>query len=868
MDLKRLGPYDILSPLGAGGFGEVYKARDTRLDRTVAIKILPSADPELKARFEREAKAIAALTHPHICTLYDVGHQDGTDYLVMEYLEGETLDKKIARGPIKIDEALKIAIDIADALATAHRAGIVHRDLKPANIMLTKGGVKLLDFGLAKLKSPPPLGEGLSIAATLPMTARGIIVGTLQYMSPEQLEGEDADERSDMWAFGAVLYEMLTGKKAFAAKSQASVISSILSSQPPPISTATPVAPALLDQVVSTCLEKNRDQRWQSPHDVGEVLRWVINDDGSGAVERRKTSWPFPARIAGLALLLIAGYLVGWLIRPSSDVPVARLSVLAPDTTTMLPEQAPIVSPDGKLMALVVMNTAGTSQLYLRSIESGTARALPETDGAVFPFWSPDSDNVAFFAGGKLKSVGLFGTHPRALADAPTPRGGTWSRTGVILFHPSPPEPLYEVSSSGGHATPIAGTVGRWFPDFLPDGRHYIYLEAAGRSPDQREIRVASLDDDETKTLVNSPSSGLYASSGYLLFRRGLTLLAQAFDVASGTLSGPPAPVAEQVGFDGITLQAGFSASDRGLIAYQSGTVGRTQLIWVNRTGYRLGIIGEPAEYGDMQLSPDDARVAFYRQNAETGSINIWQMNLTSGVASRFTFDSTVDFVPVWSHDASRIVFASLRDGRPNIYQKMTDSGGNEEVLLKSPMAKVPTDWSRDGRYLIYVLIDPKTRYDLWVLPLSDGGRPFPFLQTPFDERAGTVSPNGRWIAYVSNELGRDEIYVRPFPQGAGKWQVSTAGGTQPRWRSNGSELFYLADDRKLMAVEVKTETAAFVSGTPNGLFGTHLGIRDTPGNYYAVAGDGQRFLLNNVVEEAGSSPVTVLMNWTAVRKK
>ncbi|HEV8486662.1 MAG TPA: hypothetical protein VGV87_24160, partial [Blastocatellia bacterium] len=643
------------------------------------------------------------------------------------------------------------------------------------------------------------------------------------------------------------------------------------------------LAPAL-ERVVWHCLEKSPERRFQSANDVAFALENLsgissLGSTATGVIAARQPSknrerliWIGVTALLSLAPLSLA---MLYLRAGATDLRVHRLSILPPETTFLMAGQAPLISSDGKVLAFVAMDASGKSLLYVRPLDSLVPQPLAGTDGAILPFWSPDSRSLGFFAGGKLKTIGISGGRPTTLANAPNGRGGAWNREGVIIFCPTPPAPLYRIPASGGEATPIntvdlaQGSFGpRWLPTFLPDGRHYLYLAAIRNLNVQRELRVGSLDSDDSKLLLSVYSNAVYAPPGYLIFRREATLMAQRFDADKLAVAGDPFPIAEDVGFDATSFQGFFSVSDNGVLVYHSGAAGKTQFTWVDRTGKELGIVGEAADQGDLQLSPESARLAFRRVESRTGAINIWLMDLARGTASPFTFEQTIDFAPIWSPDGNRIVFASLRDGPPNLLQKVSNSAGNEEPLLKNFIPKIPFDWSRDGRFIIYGVIDPKTSWDLWVLPLDGDRTPIPFLQTDADERQAQFSPNGKWVAYASIESGRTEVYVRPFPAAAGKWQVSTGGGEQPRWRRDGRELFYLSADHKLIAVEVNTEGPTFEHHTPNALFVTRVGGIDTPGDYYAVTADGQRFLLNNLVEEAGHTPITVVVNWTADLKR
>jgi serine/threonine protein kinase len=880
----RLGPYEIIAPLGAGGMGEVYRAKDTRLDRTVAVKVLAShlsRDPEGKQRFEREARAISSLSHPHICALYDVGTEEGLAYLVMELLEGETLTERLTKGPLLPAQVLRYGVEIAEALGAAHRRGIVHRDLKPGNVMLTKSGVKLLDFGLAKTDSGGANGatnlSEIHTKSVGELTGKGTILGTPQYMAPEQLEGKDSDFRTDIFALGTVLYEMATGKKAFTGKSQAGLISSILKDEPAPISRIQPVTPPALDHVVQKCLAKDPDDRWQTAQDVASELKWI--SEGSSQVGGTASA-ALHGRARGIVwksstlLFLVAALFLAFLHwrAPSSESRLMRFSVPAPEKSSFVSSIA--LSPDGRKLAFLALSN-GRALLWVRSLDSLSAQALPGTEDAASPFWSPDGRWIAFFAKGKLKKIEASGGLPQILCDAADNRGGTWNRDGVILFSPSSSDGLYRVPADGGAAArstklDSSGSENshRW-PYFLPDGHHFLYLVLSGQ-PDKQGIFVGSLDSNESKRLLPSVSAVAYAPPGYLIFLSQATLMIQPFDSSRLQLKGQPVSVTEQVWSDSnITGLSAFSVSESGLLAYRSGGTQNNQFMWVDRNGNKLTAVGPPGRYVEPSFSADEKRIVFAISHF-SGIGDLWTMDLADGNLSRFTFDPSDNATAVWSPDGERIVWTSNRSGPYDLYQKAASGAGKEELLLKSDIVKYPDDWSLDGRFILYECVDPKTRFDLWVLPMSGDHKPMPYLQTEFNETHARFSPDGRWVAYVSDESGRAEVYVQSFPATGGKWQISSGGGDQPLWRRDGKELFYVAADSQLMAAEVKQSSSTFHAGRPQPLLGLHIppiGITSIR-NYALVTADGKRFLVAGSIEDAASFPIAVILNWTSLLRR
>jgi eukaryotic-like serine/threonine-protein kinase len=863
-----IGAYRIEGLIGAGGMGEVYRARDAKLGRDVAIKILPlifTADQERLARFEREARMLAALNHPHIGAIYGFEDSDSLRALVLELVDGPTLADYLAEGPIPVPEALGIARQIADALDAAHEKGIVHRDLKPANIKITSAGVvKVLDFGLAKALAPDD-ASALSKAPAITMsgTRQGSILGTAAYMSPEQARGHAVDKRTDIWAFGCVLYELLTGRMAFAGETLSDTIAAILG-RGPDWKMLPDTTPASVRRLLQRCLEKDPARRL---HDIADV-RIELDDARSGGADNDARAAPMPRRhlrVALIALVCLAVSLAALLaLRPRGTPPPAaevRLDVIAPG---ILDPFSLALSPDGRQLVFASTDQRG-SRLWLRRFNQTATEELPGTDTATAPFWSPDSRAIGFFADGNLKRLDLGGGPPRILANVSSTRGvvpsGSWGRADVILF--TSENQLFRIAASGGEAAPVprlslspGAQFPPLFPQFLRDGRRFLFLN-------QGAIFVASLDGAEPKRLVAAQSSVGYVPPGRVFFVRQGALVESRFDEARNELVGGPIVVADLVPVNAAGGPvAAFSVSAAGMVAYQAAGQ-RYRWTWLDRMGKTIGVGGDLSDAlplgQDPALSPDGRRLAVTR--SAQGNRDLWLIELARGVATRLTFGLNQDTDPVWSPDGNRIVFRSNRD----LHQVPSSGTGSEERLLESGHLKWPQDWSRDGGYLLYADEDPKTRRDLWVLPLQDDRKPRVFVNTEFDEWNAQFSPDGRWVAYQSDQSGRYEVYVRPFPGPGVQQQISTSGGSMPRWRPSGDELYFIASGRGLMAATVRGSGTTLDVGDPTALFQTRIGptVVRTP---YAVS-PGGRFLFSIPDEGGVRSPITVILNWPGLQE-
>jgi len=900
----RFGPYEILGPLGSGGMGEVYRGHDTRLDREVAIKCLPdsvASDPDRLMRFKREAQALAALNHPHIAAIYELEDSDNVRALVMELVPGESLAAHLLRGTPAVRNALGLARQIAEGLEAAHGKGIIHRDLKPANLQVTpSGAVKILDFGLAKLgggDSGLDAGRGsVGASTTAPATEMGLVLGTAAYMSPEQARGLPVDARTDVWAFGCVLYEMLTGRRAFAGDHASDILAAVLRTDPdwsklPP--ETTPGARRLLRR----CLDKDPRRRL---HDIADA-RIELEDELSGHAEpdapaasgepaglRAQSRARTRERVAWiLAGVSVAALALAWAFgrwppagAPAADARTYRTSVVFPADLRLWasePSGRFALSPDGRRLAVIGTDAEGRTLLWVRPLDTDAAQPLAGTDGATFPFWSPDSRFIAFLAGGKLKKIDAGGGAVVTLCDGALPASGTWSREGVILFTPSGSSPVYRVSAAGGTPEPAttldaaAGDTQHWFPFFLPDGRHFLYFAVGSKArgvTDPRAVYLGSLNPGEAARLLVEGGSNAKYANGHLIYIRDRTLVAQRFDPDRLELKGDAAPLVEQVQIAGLIttgVAGAFTVSDTGVLAYQTGSPVLSQLAWLDREGKDAGRVGEPADYADLALSPDGARAAVSVMDTGTGTRDIWMFDLARGLRQRVTFDPGDDIAPAWSRPgADRLLFSSRRQGSTHLYETSLRGAGGDALLFEDNLGKYASSVSQDGAFLAYVggggIL---RRSDIWVLALRGDRRAFPLLETPFVESQPQFSPDGQWLAYMTNESGRQEVYVRPYSRDGERLQASTAGGGWPRWRRDGKEIYYLAPDRTLVAVPVTRQGSRLEIGAGRPLFTVRTRPQARLDAYnYDVSADGRRFLVNTFVEQSTAAAINLVINW------
>jgi eukaryotic-like serine/threonine-protein kinase len=867
----KFGPYEIRSPLGAGGMGEVYRAQDTRLDRTVAIKILPkemSLDPVRKQRFEREAKTISGLNHPNICVLFDVGSQDGVDYLVMEYVEGESLAERLEKGALPLEQTLNYGAQIADALDKAHRAGIVHRDLKPGNIMLSANGAKLLDFGLAKPAAA--LVSEMTLTTShppSPVTQEGIVVGTVQYMSPEQIEGKEVDGRSDIFSLGAVLYEMLAGQRAFAGKSHLSVASAILEKEPPSITANKPLAPRSLDHIIRRCLAKDPDNRWQTARDVSLELR-SIQLEAPAVLENHRTV-VHPANKTRMALstvgLLVVAVLFLWALSRTTtplSQPTISSSILPPEGKEFDRWAPAAVSPDGKHVVFSAVLPGWAAQLYLRRLDSTVVKPLEGTRGAQNPFWSPDSKWIAFVAGGKLRKMSVDGGGPLVLCDSSQLRGASWSSSGTILFVPSPGSPILSVPDAGGTPVPVtqldqsAGEVTHRWPVFLPDGKHFLFL-VRGR---ENAIYAASLDSKERALVFKNDTNVVYVAPGYLLFVQNGVLMAQPFDAQRLKLKGTPIGVVDDVSVFGGQQHGLFSASENGILAVHSKLQALAQPVWVDFTGKNPQPLMEPATFGlfDMRVAPDGRKIAFGITEPKEGVDNIWVHDVATHQTTRLTFEKLIAQHPVWSPDSSQLLYATNRVGHPQIFRISVSGIGEAQNFFQSADEDVAETWSPDSQYVVFRRGSGNGTQDrrIWVLPLGREEKPYPLLPASHSQQwDAAISPDGKWLAYVSDESGEPETYVVPFPEARTKLRVSKNNGHRPHWSRDGHQLFYVGKEHSLNAASLRfTATGVEVSDI------RVLFKLDIP--EFEVSSDGNRFLVFKVVDNQEPATLTLISNW------
>ncbi len=889
----RLGPYEIVSPLGAGGMGEVYRAKDTRLGREVAVKVLPpalTASEQALQRFEREARTISQLSHPHICALYDVGREGDTEYLVMELLEGQTLAERISRGLLPLDQALRFGAEIADALEKAHRQGIVHRDLKPGNVMLTSSGVKLLDFGLARVLESSSSAEMTALPTEMPLTEAGTVLGTVQYMAPEQLEGKDADARTDIFALGLVLYEMATGRTAFSGATRASLIGAILRDDPPPISREQPMSPRALDRVVATCLAKEPEERWQTARDVALQLEGIRQERSAAgptvgvAAPRRRAPAILPWLIAAAAVGLAAFALLSG-PRSAPRPRILRAAIPPPPGTTFDVVGANIgsatLSPDGRRLAFGARSPDGPPALWVRELDALEAQLVPGGEGALFPFWSPDSRSIGFFAKGKLKTVEASASPsiPRELADVAEPRGGTWGEDGTILYAPDNFSPIMRVPAAGGSPSAVtkfdraSGETSHRWPHFLPGGKRFIYAIRKADPKSRLQLSyttfAGSLDGSLRRPVLSDNTSALYAPPGYLLFRRAGDLMAVGFDPTTLAVTGEPVLLAKDIqGFAATGSSVASASAD--LLVYST-LVGATdaRAVWLDRSGRELATVGPPGRIINVALDPGGRFAALTRADDPLPP-DLWIFDTADARGLRLTRDTVPQLSPVFSPDGLRLFFCQYADGPWNIFEVPAHGGGEPKLFLRSSSNTVPSSVSPDGRYLMYREFNPGTRGDLKFVSLTGERQPRTFLASVDDESNADFSPDGHWVAYASDESGRQEIYVASFPDPTRRLRVSSEGGSQPRWSRDGKELYYVRGGW-LLAAPISRQGDSLTFGGGQALFRLPLFSTSDVGfdvvTRYAVASDG-RFLALLRAGDDPPTPLVLVFNWTEAMKK
>jgi len=876
---SNIGRYEIRSQLGAGGMGEVYQARDPKINRDVAIKVLPAAfssDADRLRRFEQEVQATGKLNHPNILAVYDVETHNGAPYVVYELLEGETLRERLRGAAVSTRKAVDFASQIANGLSAAHGKGIVHRDLKPDNIFITNDGhVKILDFGLAKLvESSSDTDNQTDVLTRKANTDPGAVMGTAGYMSPEQVRGRPVDHRTDIFSFGAVFYEMLSGKRAFRGDSAIETLNAILKEDPVDLSTTNPnIAPAL-ERVVSHCLEKSPDRRFQSATDIAFALESLSDVTSHPSLvtrselrtgarwSRERIIWMVVCAILLLALSALA---LSHFSRSTAAAPLVRLTLAGPENATYPAHVS--ISPDGSRVVFVATNPAGKRVLWMRPLDSVDAKPLEGTDDAVAPFWSPDGRFIGYFSNRKLLKIDASGGQPQTICDAAEDRGGTWNRDGIILFGGL--EGVYRVSAQGGTPT-LATKAGekeeahRW-PYFLPDGRHFLFL-ADAETKEDHHVRIGSLDSQETEILFNAISR-LEFAAGYLLYVNQGTLVAHPFDTGTRKLSGEPKVLAANILDVGQNHEFDFSVSETGALTYQVGSP-NSQLTWFDRTGKKLSTVGEVRPYVGAVLSRDGKTVATSLADADGRVADIWLVDLTrDNLITRLTFEPSVEADPAWSPDGKQLVFGSNRSGggKIDLYLKAAGGASNDQLVFSSDSTKFPTSWSRDGKFILFENWAPKSKGAIWTLSLVDNKASPLFQTTAYDQFQAQISPNGRYVAYTSNESGKSDVFVQPFAATGEKWRISSEGAGLPLWRDDGKELYYLTFEGKLMAVDIG-ESPKFQPSVPRQLF--QANVKAANGLCYGAAPDGQRFLINTSIQNTGSTTMTIVLNWTAAVKQ